>query len=113
MKFLRGAGVLLLLIGAISAPSPAHSQGFETWSASFGTDNTVCSHSAPCQTMGAAYNVAGSGGIIRCIDRSSFLGTLPTITHSLTIDCRGVSFDLLAIAGNAITVNAGPDDVVI
>jgi hypothetical protein len=87
----------------------ARAESAQTFVASNGDDGAPCTRSEPCRTLQAAYAATSALGTVVVLDPGSF-GAL-TITHSVTIDGRGVGA-LLAPAGNGITIDAGSGDTV-
>jgi hypothetical protein len=106
--------LFVLLATLISSSAQAITAG-QTWVASTGNDVNDCSNQAtPCRSLAGAYAQTSPGGEIICVGSNTFFSASTfTITHSITIDCQGVSEVLLADGTDFITVNAGPADAVI
>jgi hypothetical protein len=105
--------LLVLLVTLISSSAQAIVVG-HAWVGPSGSNDTGCgsSRETPCRTIAYAYAQTGPGGQITCIDSSSaFTTDTLTITHSITIDCQGLT--LSAAGSTLITINAGPTDAVI
>jgi Right handed beta helix region len=95
------------------AAAPAHALRPNTYVASYGTDSGTCSYAAPCRTFTYALSQVQAGGVVTALDSA---GNSPfTIDKAVTIMAPpGVSPSIQAPAnGKAITINAGPNDVVV
>src|SRR5580693_2656542 len=112
-KFVLPMVAVLIGMFAITLnASPASAQATRTWISGTGDDGNVCSRTAPCRTFAGAFAKTLYGGEIDCLDPGGF-DTL-TITHAITLDCGyGQPGSILTNGNNGITVNAGPNDVVI
>jgi hypothetical protein len=89
----------------------ASAQSTRTWVSGVGDDVNPCSRTAPCKTLPGAISKTAAGGEISVLDPGGF-GAV-TITKSIFINGMwGGEAGVLA-GGNAITVNAGPNDVVV
>jgi hypothetical protein len=101
----------LLTFSLLAAPASA--QRARTFVASFGNDGNPCTFGSPCKTFQQAVNVVLAGGEVTAIDSAGF-GPI-AITKSVTITSpTGVEAGIVpATGGNAITVNAGPNDAVV
>jgi hypothetical protein len=106
-----GVGVLATL--ALGLGSSAYAQATRTWVSGVGDDVNPCSRTAPCKTFAGAISKTAAGGEIDVLDDGGYGGV--TITKSITINGGGhLAGVLVSGAGvNAITVNAGPNDVVV
>jgi hypothetical protein len=111
--FLRGivVGFFLCLAGSL-----AFGQSNRTWVSGAGTDPgtcaaTVCTRSAPCATFACAIQATNAGGEIDALDSGDF-GPV-TIGQSVSIVADGVVAGIQVSSGEAITVNAGSNDVVV
>ncbi|MDD5269358.1 MAG: hypothetical protein PHO08_19955 [Methylococcales bacterium] len=94
------ASALLSLSCLVAAPAQVAS--LLTFVSGKGTDTGICATaSTACRTFQFALNQTSPGGKIQALDPANYGGV--TITKSISIDRS---------AGNAITVNAGPNDVV-
>jgi hypothetical protein len=102
-----GGMLVLLSHGAPGQAAP------RTWVSATGSDLTICSRAAPCQSYAAAYAQTDTGGEINCLDAGDF-GTL-VIAKSISIVCDhtegGVfapsaahGFHIDAPAGSVITL---------
>jgi hypothetical protein len=101
-----------VLVTGILAPRMAHAQATRTWVSGVGDDANPCSRTAPCKTFAGAISKTAAGGEIDALDPAGF-GTV-TITKGITIDGGGgIVASVLASGTNGITVNAGPNDVVV
>jgi hypothetical protein len=81
-----------------------------TWVSGVGDDANPGSRTAPCKTFAGAISKTAPGGEINVTDPGGF-GAL-TITKAITIDGSGTFASVLAAGTVAITVAAGPNDVV-
>ena len=110
------AAVLGLVLFAFAATSgrPALAVGSQirTFVASTGSDANPCSRVAPCRTFGAALAQTAGGGEIVALDSGGY-GAV-TISQAVTIVAApGIQASISPSSGTAITVNAGPSDVVV
>lgn len=88
----------------------AQAQSLRTWVSGVGDDANPGSRTAPCKTFGGCISKTAAGGEIDCLDPGGF-GAV-TITKSITIDGGGTFASILGAGTNAITINAGVNDVV-
>lgn len=87
-------------------------QATRTWVSGVGDDANPGSRTAPCKTFAGAMSKTAAGGEIDALDPGGF-GAV-TITKAITIDGGGGQVASILVAGtHGITVNAGPNDVVI
>jgi hypothetical protein len=93
--------------------APASAQRARTFVASFGLDTNPCTFVSPCKTFQHAVDVVLAGGEVTAIDSAGF-GPI-TISHSVTITSpNGVEAGIVPpTGGDAITINAGPNDAVV
>jgi hypothetical protein len=89
--------------------APAQATTLRTFVSAHGNDANPCTLPAPCKTFAAAILQTTAGGIIDVLDPAGY-GAV-TIDKSITINGRDWASTLVT-AGNAITINAGPGDVV-
>ena len=104
----------IALAFAVSSGRPALAVGSQirTFVASTGSDANPCSRVAPCRTFGAALAQTASGGEIVALDSGGY-GAV-TISQAVTIVAApGIQASISPSSGTAITVNAGPSDVVV
>ncbi len=101
----------LLLTIAVLGTAMMHGQATRTWVSGVGDDGNPCSRTAPCKTFAGALAKTAAGGEIDALDPGGF-GAV-AITKAVTIDGGGgqVASDLV-VGINAITIQAGPNDVV-
>src|SRR6516162_9322601 len=101
-----------LLTGSLFA-APATAQRARTFVASFGNDSNPCTFASPCKTFQHAIDAVLAGGEVTAIDSAGF-GPI-TITRAVTITSpTGIEAGIVpAAGGNAITINAGPNDAVV
>ena len=110
------AAVLALVLFAFAATSgrPALAVGSQirTFVASTGSDANPCSRVAPCRTFGAALAQTASGGEIVALDSGGYGAVV--INQAVTIVAApGIQASISPSSGTAITVDAGPSDVVV
>jgi hypothetical protein len=101
------------LAHAAPPPTVAPTPVSRTWVSGVGDDTNPCSRTAPCKTFSGAIALTLTGGEIDALDPGDF-GPV-TITKSITIDgTQGAGFASITPPnfGFAITINAGPTDVV-
>ena len=90
----------------------AHAQATRTWISGVGDDANPCSRTAPGKTIAGAISKTAAGGEIDMLDPGGF-GTI-TITKAITIDGGGGQVaSILASGTTGVTINAGPNDIVI
>ncbi len=106
--FLRGLAVGFFLC---LTSSLAFGQARRTFVSGVGDDANPCSRTAPCKTFAGAISKTAAEGEIDVLDQGDF-GRV-TITKSISIVADGVLAGVLVAGNNAITVNAGPNDVVV
>ncbi len=85
--------------------------GSPVWVSTKGDDGNSCSYSAPCRTFAGALLRIASGGEIDVLDSGDF-GPL-AINKSVSVISAGPLGGIQAATGNAITINAGPNDKVV
>jgi hypothetical protein len=109
---LPGALVAALVTCSLFA-APASAQRARTFVASFGLDSNPCTFASPCKTFQQAINAVLASGEVTAIDSAGF-GPI-TITKAVTItSTAGIEAGIVPPAGgNAITINAGPNDAVV
>jgi hypothetical protein len=111
MHAFRVTAVFAAAAFAVFAAAPASALINRTYVSSSGS-GAACSRAAPCATFQAAHDNTTAGGEINCLDSSDF-GTL-TINKSISIVCDDEpGLVLVSTNVNAITVNAGANDVVV
>lgn len=108
-------GALILLVGAMLlspfATDAAMAQATRTWVSGVGDDANPCSRTAPCKTFAGALPKTAPGGEIDVLDSGGF-GSV-TINKSLALRADGVTGGVLVASTDAITINAGPSDVIV
>jgi hypothetical protein len=112
---MRKISMPLSISGAILVASlltsTAQAQASRTWVSGVGDDANPCSRTAPCKTFAGAISKTAPGGEIDALDPGGF-GAV-TITKAITIDGGGGQVASILVSGShAITVNAGPTDVI-
>jgi parallel beta-helix repeat protein len=99
----------LALAGAPTAP--ANAQNARSFVSGQGSDSNNCTLAAPCRTFQAAFNMTNAGGEILTLNPAGY-GPV-TINKSVSIvSSLGVGGVNMLAAGDAITINAGPNDIV-
>jgi hypothetical protein len=104
---------LPLLQAAAFANPPTVNQPLpqpRTYVSGGGKDSNPCTASSPCQTLQAALTLTAAGGEIFVLDSANY-GAV-TINKAVSITSEGASAGVLAATGTAITISAGPNDVV-
>src|SRR5690348_11928152 len=81
-----------------------------TYVSGTGNDSSPCTASQPCATFQAALALTMAGGEIFVLNSANY-GPV-TINKALTITSEGAVAGILATSGAAITITAGPNDVV-
>jgi hypothetical protein len=81
------------------------------WVSATGNDTNDCNQATPCRTLAGALSRVSAGGEIDILDSGDF-GPV-TIDKSVTLVSAGPLAGIQAGAGNAITINAGPNDKVV
>ena len=101
--------VTALACSLVSVPAHARARVFV---ASYGNDSNPCTFGSPCKTFQQAVNVVDAGGEVTAIDSAGF-GPI-TINKAITITSpNGVEAGIVpAPGGDAIDINAGPNDAV-
>jgi hypothetical protein len=99
------------VLGMYLVGSPAYAQATRTWVSGVGDDVNPCSRTAPCKTFAGAISKTAAGGEINVVDPGGY-GAV-SITKSLSIIAQGPTAGVLVAGTNAITVNAGANDVVV
>jgi hypothetical protein len=115
MKLFASAVLALLFVVAIFIPPARATIAANTWFGLGGSDSNNCSSpTTPCLTLAGAYAETAPGGTINCIGNTANISSASlTIAHSVTIDCRSVTFVLMGSGVDSIIVSAGVNDVVI
>lgn len=106
-----GVPLRSILVVALCASTPAWAQATRTWVSGVGDDANPCSRTSPCKTFAGAISKTASGGEIDALDPGAF-GTV-VITKAITIDGGLDGGRVLASGTPGITINAGPQDVVV
>jgi len=75
-----------------------------------GSDSNPCSVAQPCQTLKAALTLTMQGGEIFVLDSANY-GPV-TIGQAVSITAAGAGAGILIPSGNAVVINAGPNEVV-
>jgi len=107
---LGGSGAALLNPSG-SAAAPIGGGASRTWVSGVGDDANPCSRTAPCKTFAGAIAKTAAGGEINVLDPGGFGGV--TITKAITITAEDVEAGVLVAGTNAITINAGANDVIV
>lgn len=109
MKLLKKGWIATSLAASLVHAAP------QTWMSGIGDDANPCTRGAPCLTIAGTLINTFANGQISAIDPGDFLLETPaTITSGVSIDCTAIPAELIMdIPGTAITINAGPSDVVV
>ncbi len=103
------AGIILTL--SCLAAAPAQASSFVTFVSGKGTDTGSCADPAhPCRSFQFAIGQTNPGGEVKALDPAHY-GAM-TIDKSISISGVEGAGRILNIAKDAITINAGPNDVV-
>jgi hypothetical protein len=100
------AGFALLLLAA-----PAQAQSNRTWVSAVGDDVNPCSRTAPCKTFAGAFAKTNAFGTISVLDPGGY-GQLVAVNKSISVITDGAQAGILVSGTDAITISAGPNDVV-
>ncbi|HEY1542756.1 MAG TPA: hypothetical protein VGG01_10130, partial [Xanthobacteraceae bacterium] len=101
--------IILLATGFFCALTATSAAGANrTLVSALGNDTNPCTITEPCRTLQAAFNATPPGGEIEVLDPTGY-GQL-TITHAISIQGHGWASLNGSPGGNAITINAGPND---
>ena len=104
--------IALAFAASSSRPALAVGSQIRTFVASTGSDANPCSRVAPCRTFGAALAQTAGGGEIVALDSGGYGAVV--ISQAVTIVAApGIQASISPSSGTAITVNAGPSDVVV
>lgn len=110
MKISRLLRACCLTLTSLLLLTPiARAQVFESFVSGTGDDGNRCTRTQPCKTFAGALRTTLPGGVVTALDPGNF-GPV-TITGSISIEGNRVA-QILANGTNAITVSAGPSDVV-
>jgi hypothetical protein len=101
----------LLQVAAYGAPpSSAPTPQTRTYVSGTGSDNNPCTVTLPCKTFQAALALTLAGGEIFVLNSANY-GSV-TINKSVSITSEGAVAGVLATSGVAVSISAGPNDVV-
>ena len=101
----------LVHVAAYGAPpSSAPTPQTRTYVSGTGSDNNPCIATSPCKTFQAALALTVAGGEIFVLNSANY-GAV-TINKSVSITSEGAVAGVLATSGVAVSINAGPNDVV-
>lgn len=99
----------LVLAAAVPAVS-ARAQNAQSFVSGQGSDSNNCNRAAPCRTLAQALTLTNAGGEIIVLDRDDY-GPL-NIHKAISIVNVGEVGIIFETAGDAIAINAGPNDLV-
>lgn len=108
----RLSAVLAIALFLAFGVGPSYAQATRTWVSGVGDDANPCSRTAPCKTFAGAIAKTAAGGEISVLDPGGFGAVTITKSISLVNDYSGEA-GILASGTNGVTVNAGPNDIVI
>jgi len=103
-------GPLLHAAAYAAPPSAPPTPQTRTYVSGTGSDSNACTVSAPCKTFQAALALTVAGGEIYVLNSANY-GAV-TINKSVSITSEGAVAGVLATSGVAVSINAGPNDVV-
>ncbi|HEY3914092.1 MAG TPA: right-handed parallel beta-helix repeat-containing protein, partial [Verrucomicrobiae bacterium] len=101
---------IFVLSAFFALTSTARAQATRTWVSGVGDDANPGSRTAPCKTIAGALAKTAAGGEIDALDPGGF-GAV-TILRALTLDGKGPLASVLVSGTTALTISAGPNDVV-
>jgi hypothetical protein len=105
--------IAIAIAGAAAIASwSAHagSARMRTYLSGKGRDNPSCSAPSPCLTLQAALRLTLAGGEIFVLDTANYGPAV--IDKSVSITGQGAAVGILGQNGTALSINAGPNDVV-
>jgi hypothetical protein len=101
----------VLTLAVILPAVPAQAQSGRTFVSAAGSDTNNCANVVtPCRHFATAFAATANNGEIYVLDPANY-GSL-TINHAVSIQGHGWGSIAPPAAGAAITINAGPNDVV-
>jgi hypothetical protein len=103
--------LMAILMTFFPAARAAQALATRTWVSGAGSDANSCTRTAPCLTFAHALSQTAAGGEIDVLDPGDF-GAV-TISQAVSIVASGTFAAIQVTSGNAITVNAGANDVVV
>src|ERR1700694_612094 len=109
-KLHSGLNAPLAVVVISAAVSLAQAQATRTWVSGIGDDVNPCSRTSPCKTFAGAFAKTAPGGTISVIDAGSYGAVV--ITKAVSIVAEGAQAGIQVSAADAITISAGPNDVV-
>jgi hypothetical protein len=98
-----------IFVPLLHAASHAESL-MSTFVSGSGKDSNPCTATSPCQSFHAASKRTPPGGVIFVLDSADYGGL--TIDKSLSITSQGAVGGMLVVRRAAITIKAGPNDVI-
>jgi len=103
--------ITLTVMSIVLHAVPAQAQAARTFVSAQGLDTNPCSVTAPCRTFQGAFGMTAAGGEINVLNSAGY-GPI-TITKAISIIADGVTAGVLGPSGGAaLTINAGPSDVI-
>ena len=109
---MRGSSILASVVCAmVCCLATTHSTNAQsttrTFVSSTGNDTNSCARSNPCASFNGALAKTTAGGVVSCVEPSSY-GS-PIIERAVTIDCDGIGGQ---VNSGGITINAGANDLI-
>jgi hypothetical protein len=98
---------------AVTFAVPANAQSSRAWISGMGVDSGTCPRQSPCHTLTYALTQIFSGGEITVLDPGGYGTVVINKGVSIVSDSGSGEAGIASFAGDLITVNAGPSDVVI
>ncbi|MEO6192511.1 MAG: right-handed parallel beta-helix repeat-containing protein [Thermoanaerobaculia bacterium] len=92
-------------------PTPPVTSTVSLWVSANGNDGNNCNYATPCRTFSGALSRVAPGGEIDVLDSGDF-GPV-TIDKSVSLVSAGPLGAIQAGTGNAVTINAGPNDKIV
>jgi len=109
-RLLTASRFLALCVSWLASSLPLHALSAKVFVTPIGKDAVNCGAIlTPCKTLAGAVAVVSPGGTVIVLTSGEYGPA--TITKAVTIEANGVTA-LVQTAGDAITISAGPSDIV-
>jgi len=110
LPLVRAIIMMPLLHATVQAAIVSATPQMRTYVSGTGNDSNPCAVSSPCKTLQVALSLTRAGGEIYVLNSANY-GPL-TINKAVTITSEGAVAGVLATGSVAITISAGPNDVI-
>jgi hypothetical protein len=100
------------IAAAVVFAASAHAQSNRTFVSGLGSDASLCSLSAPCRSFAHALTLTNAGGEITVLDPAGYGPVTINKAISIVNDGVGEAGVTTSVAGDAITISVGTNDVV-